>query len=40
MDEVAKKMGLDDASKCAIFENSKAPPKGSNLNLICVIDIN
>jgi hypothetical protein len=31
MDAVAKEMELDDASKCVIFENSKAPAKGSNL---------
>jgi hypothetical protein len=40
MDDLAKQMELDDASKCVIFEFSRAPPKGSNLNLVCVIDIN
>jgi len=40
MDVVAKEMGLIDATNCVIFEFSKAPPRGSNLHLVCVVDIN
>lgn len=33
-------MSLEDASGCAILEFSRTGVNGSNLNLVCVIDIN
>jgi len=33
-------MKLNDASRCSILEFSRTGTKGTNLNLVCVIDVN